>query len=138
MKIQFVQQPTDETCTSSCLAMLIENKTVMDVIEEFHEDYFAGKITPASYLRKIGFKVREFSGLERTMIFGCVYLLCVPSLNKEATFHSILLDVQDSATVYDPCTGVKGKKYYTYDEYKDPLSAKLKGFIIDCEITRGA
>jgi hypothetical protein len=132
-KVEFKTQTRDDNCTSACLAMIL-HKDVDVVTAEFQDLFFAGKTTPADYLRKHDRIVRAFSSLERVMLFGHVYLLCVPSLNKEATLHSIISDTLDDVVeIYDPRRGT-GHKYYVYEDSEDPLAVRMKGFVIDLEI----
>lgn len=137
--MRLITQTFDEGCLSACLAMILEEAGIdgIDygtVVSEFHGLYFQGQIAPAAYLRLKGVKVRELNGLQRIDRFGAIYLLCVPSLNKEATFHSVVADCRDVLEIYDPRQDGK-HRYYAIDPPKDdPLAVRFKGHIIEAEI----
>lgn len=64
-------------------------------------------------------------------------MLGVPSLNMQASTHSILMDTREevcgSGAIYDPNQGREGKKYYTTDlevAESDPLAVMLESFTI--------
>jgi len=136
--MKLIIQPTNDSCTSACLAMILRecghDIDVDTVIGEFHEAFRNDLVTPASYLRGKKVKVRELNSLQRMDRFGSIYLLCVPSLNVEAEFHSIVVDARDVIEIFDPRNdGVH--RYYTYDNNSDdPLAVKLSGHIVDVEI----
>lgn len=138
--MNLITQPTEDTCLSACLAMIVSelcgDVSVGAVYGEFHDAYSRGRMTPVGYLMSKGLKVRGFGYCHRMDRFGVIYLLCVPSLNKEATFHSVVADCRDVLEVYDPRNDGE-HKYYSGDGSvlkKDPLSVELKGHIVEVEI----
>ena len=132
------KQPTDKTCTATCIAMIL-GIDVKTVIEEFQEGYHDDTLRPDGYLKKKNTELRIRCGYSYEEIrFGTVYILVVPSLHIEATMHSVLVDTrQCEITVLDPNQGRKGKKYYVWDIPKDrlkPNEVELKGHCVDYEI----
>ena len=111
MNINHQQQPTWNTCVSACVAMLL-NKPVDEVVSEFHEDYRAERVDPDEYLMKNGVNC-EVLLTNAKLEMGSIYLCSVPSLNKQALTHAILLDMRDEFwSLYDPNMGKEGKLYY--------------------------
>lgn len=134
--MRHITQPDDKTCVSACLAMVL-GRDVDEVIVEFHKAFMSNIMRPAEYIRRNGKLAREFSGLERVMMVGNVYLLAVPSLNREATLHSVVCDTRgDSLEILDPRKDGE-HKYYVYDKYDDPLAIQMNGFVIDVEVIGG-
>lgn len=111
-KITQVVQPTWNSCTSTCLAM-ITGRDVWEVIEDFHEDYMAGIQTEKEWLRKQGYIVEEDVYIEPD---SGIYMLQVPSINLKTLWHSIVLDSRFTYNewhkVFDPNNGKEGKCYY--------------------------
>lgn len=121
------QQPTGNSCSATCLAMLL-GVPVDKVMADFHEDYCKGLIKPFQYLisnLRIDNVRRCYSDDQLDKPEG-IYLVAVPSLNLTATIHNIVFDVRndglvifdpnDGLVIFDPNKGKPGKKYYTYDE----------------------
>lgn len=131
--MKLVNQIDDKTCTSACIAM-ITGEPIEEVISKFHKDYFTGRQRVSDYLRRKGLFARDMTSTERYMAFNAIYILCVPSLNQQASFHSIVADTRDTVEIHDPQKGREGKKYYTYKKSDDPLAVTMKGYIIDTEI----
>ncbi len=132
--LTLVKQPTDNSCTSACLAMLT-GLPIETVMSEFHDDWIAGTDrkhnNPYIYLKDKGMspklnKKRYGAKLKR----GNAHLLTVPSLNVEAITHHILLmfSLTENVplTIYDP------SKLRCYN-FKDvgPDLKSLKSFEID-------
>lgn len=137
MIINFVQQPTDITCTSACLAMLT-GKSIDLVIGESHEGWCNNSTDPVNYLLKYGINlIINTKPFKRTMEWGFVYLLTVPSLNVEGGLHHIVVDLTtENGTVLDPNRGRHGKEYYInwVDTPNSQLEVPLKSFTIDLVI----
>lgn len=53
MRITHVKQPTDDTCVSACLAMVL-GVDVHQVIEDFHQQYVARELDVIDYLESKG------------------------------------------------------------------------------------
>lgn len=144
------QQPTPDSCVSTCLAMAF-NLPAQQVINEFHDDYKSGKSNPMEYCRERGIPYEilpPYSSIEDP----AVYFIMVPSLNIHAGTHQILYVVEESIgggffhTLYDPSKGrveqlpdgsFTEKKYYIshFDVDKNPLATKLKGFSIEMKFS---
>lgn len=135
--LNLVNQPTENTCTSACLAMLT-GAAVADVIAEFHTDWLAWKTTPKKYLAERGLTfIENASPFNRLMEWDKVYLLTVASLNKEGGLHHIVVDLRTCPeTVLDPNNGKLGKKYYVgwSEQSSDPLAVALLSWCIDGEV----
>lgn len=137
-KITHQMQPTGNSCSSACLAMILD-LPAQEIINDFHQDYFDGKTRPFNYLSK----VREISNIRRCYSdewldgdsWG-VFLAVVPSLNLEGITHSVVFDCRDYLIVLDPNKGKPNKKYYTFDQKEvedNDLAVMLRGYILEVE-----
>lgn len=141
MTINFVQQPTSDTCTSACLAM-ITGVNVNDVIDDFHMDWTSKATNPSEFLSHnyVRHTVNKDVFCNRVE-WGFIYLLTVASLNIDGGLHHIVLDLTgDSAIVLDPNMGKTGKKYYVNwsDDVDNDLQVNLKSWMVDIKITNKA
>lgn len=109
-----IQQPTDNSCTSACLAMLT-GLPLAQVMSEFHTDFRKGNTNAYRYL--------DFKGIEYVQhpdlytiggdCDGWAYLLSVPSLNKFSEMHNIVVYTdQGNLHILDPQQGAEGMKFY--------------------------
>ena len=116
--IQHLKQPTADTCSSTCIAM-ITGLQVEKIISEFHADYCARpyEVNEYTYLRDLGLNVeccQAIDGLDSEY----VYIVVVPSLNLKATLHTVVVywnvDEHDDLlpVVHDPNRGKEGKMWY--------------------------
>lgn len=139
VEIKHQQQSLANSCTSACLAMILDMPEAK-VVEEFHEAYHDRDSCELDYLRKYGVEGSPVISTERYTYFGHVYTLGVPSLNLQAEMHSVVLDLRykDNCWLLDPNRGREGKKYYTLEDEKGELSVKLRGFVQDVVITAEA
>lgn len=135
-KIKHQQQPTANSCQSATIAMILD-MPVQQVVDEFHDDYVNMGAEPHDYLASRGVNILFHLSSDRVVHWDKVYMLGVPSLNMEASTHSILMDTREevcgTGVIYDPNKGRKGKKYYTTDENiaeSDQLAVMLQSFII--------
>ena len=133
--IKHQKQPTDKTCTSTCLAMILD-KPVQEIVEDFHQDYLEYNFMPSQYLEACGVKVKKFYSEGNLIRAEKLYLVTVPSINTQAGLHHILVDTRDikNPKVYDPQEGTGNKFYVFYKTDDNPDSVELKGFVIDLEI----
>lgn len=135
--INLVRQPTGDTCTSACLAM-ITGIGVEDVINEFHQKWKDQESNPSEFLKVHGFEHEIHTDpFNNCVDWGYVYLVTVPSLNIEGGLHHIILDTSgDSEMVYDPNNGKKDKRYYVNWTRKDVKhnEVKLHAWIVDIKI----
>lgn len=132
--IKHQQQPNGVTCTSACIAMILD-KPVSEVVAEFHDDYFSNKINAADYLRKNNVVFRELHQSEK--LDWKLYITIVASLNTIGDLHHIIIDLRDGGlAVLDPNKGRKGIKYYIHwdDKPKNDLEIPLSTYIVDMEI----
>ena len=134
--IELKQQPTPDTCVSTCLAMLL-NEDTQTIIDQFHASYKAGQTNPIKFLEQRGIKVNDGKPYQYLDEDG-LYFLMVPSLNIQATNHQIIYIIEEGGngwfhTLLDPVKGREGKLYYKSDFEQDDneLSVKLKGFAVD-------
>jgi len=118
MDINHISQPTWNTCVSAVAAMLL-NKNVQSVVDEFHDDYHAGKIDLSDYLTSNGIKLNKCYTDHRGVEWGNLYVVVVPSLNRLGHTHCVIIDMRSVnddncyyEKVYDPCKGRDGCKYY--------------------------
>lgn len=135
--IKHKTQPTMMSCIATCLAMLLD-KDPKEVDEEFSLEYIRGHIDVASYLYRQGIFAQPHvtAGIHQIRP-GRLYLATVPSLQIPGLFHQIIIDARfDNVTVYDPCKGLEGKQYYSYDHIAEDseLAYPLRSFLIDYEI----
>lgn len=136
-RITHKTQPTVMSCMAACLAMLLE-RDVEEVDSEFSLDYVRGYIDVATYLYRQGiFAQPHITAGMHQIRPGRLYLATVPSLQLPGLFHQIIIDARFSdVKVYDPCKGLQGKQYYSYDHIAEgnDLAYPLRSFLIDYEI----
>lgn len=128
-KIKHIRQPTDYTCVLASVAMSSHIPLVRVIA--------TAKKTCDHNVLEMGLNSNDTHNLlvalglkfEHTwpakLNIGNVYLASVPSLNKEATFHSVCFNMQDVFEVLDPQKGRPGKKYYDQFEKNDPLARRI-------------
>lgn len=130
-------QPTDDTCASACLAMII-NEPVEKVIEEFHKDFFCHETSPSEYLTQKLIRNRQLLACDLNIFAGHTYLTTVPSLNYPGLNHYILIQQRrDHYNVFDPNMGRAGKKYYIPfegDDIVDVNQYRLRSFTTELEV----
>lgn len=136
-----IKQPTLDTCTSACLAM-ITGFPVELIVEEYHAAHRNRDINAAQFLDKYNIPYRH--GTPWTIIDGPgLYLITVPSLNQMRLFHNILYAVwqeQDGLwyhQTFDPMMGVPDRLYYIAHGAiaLDDLAHPIGGYIVDLVIT---
>lgn len=145
-KIYFQQQPTYNTCVSTCLAMIL-NCDVAELIPVFHDRYFDA---PADQRIKVTYFLKErgvpfdLCNFESMADKAGVYLVTVPSLNIKGGTHQILWIMEDSERdgyfyqrLLDPATGREDRFFYTDIEEllnSNTLATKLSGYSLDLHI----
>lgn len=132
--IKLIRQPTADTCTSACIAM-ITGQDINFVISQFHEQFCKDEINIYDYFSHWEFSPTFHYAGDRKLIWGNLYMLCVPALNARA-FHSIVADLRDGENIkiFDPNQGKTNKLFYTKDDsLLDHLhcAEKLEAFSID-------
>lgn len=126
-------QQGDNDCALACLAML-SNKT----LEEIHSLYpkFNGVGTTTEeilYLLQL-LELDYVLYANPKLVYGRLYLVTVPSLNKANSSHAIIVDLRDweysedgsdtiiGCTIYDPNQdNSKGKQWYSYKDLPLPI-----------------
>lgn len=137
--MEFQQQPTPDTCTSACLAM-ITGKPVEQVISEYDAKHKNHESTASQYLIENGIEIVH--GSVNAQIISCgLFLLCVPSLNIVGGLHNILCLVWHNKDdglyykqIFDPVMGREGRKYYTMGEPCNDLEFTLYSYIVEATI----
>jgi len=124
-------QPDQKSCVSTCVAMLLGVPATGQQLVRFQGDYFDDRETASSFLRRKGMKNRALLTEDRTMNFGRVYILSVPSLNNVGGMHAIVVDMRDVMEIYDPQKGT-GKKYYGTDGDGQELVSYNLDVVVDC------
>lgn len=138
-ELKLVQQPTGDTCTSACLAMLA-GIPIDTVISEFHQEWKSSAATtnPQTYLLQKGFECEVRADTFNNCVdWDGVYLVTVASLNIPGGLHHIILDMRNGIeTVLDPNIGRHDKKYYIGWSAKpeNELEIPLRSWIVDLEI----
>lgn len=142
MLIKQQVQPTEITCASTCMAMILDIP-VEKAIYEFHEKYYTERnITCSEYLQSKGLKVeRMYADFSPSRInYNAVYGLIVPSLNIEGGTHFVLMEVDSEGNwcIYDPNYKKESKKYYIPVKYEDNdnnLEVGINSYVIEFSIS---
>ena len=132
-------QPTENTCTSTCLAMIL-GIPVWDIIEDFHDLYFSQKMNPMEYIHRFhpDWRCNSLQSVHDTWVSGRYYILTVPSLNSRTDNHSIIQYFPGQLAILDPNRGRKDSDYYVLprdihnidDSKAVPLKSWTPGFEI--------
>ena len=127
------RQPTNNSCVSTCLAMLAGLPAEV-VIATHQDDYFLRLRSPLAIMEDMGMMAVPLSSLSNVSCHeGCVYLVTVQSLNCAQTSHQIILDCRhpDGYRIYDPQMGNDGCRFYVphfqEDNCLEPLAVKFEG-----------
>jgi len=135
--IKHQQQPTNNSCVSTCIAMIL-NQPVDQIIKEFHKDYLNQEINVDEYLHIRGIKCRPLMSTGSVMIWERIYFLSVPSLNVLGYWHQILgyFDNDGNFKIQDPNKGREDKLYYVeHDiEFTKYNEFRLKSYLFDFEV----
>lgn len=138
--MQLVQQPTKDSCTSACLAMLT-GLPVSEVFDKFHDKFKAGETDAYEFLDSHGYGYQ--ANLHPYGIGGdsdgWAYLLSVPSLNEFAAMHNVVVYTsQAQLHILDPQRGVEGKLFYeTFHDSYVGVGHRLVGFAPELKIYVG-
>lgn len=131
-------QPTNNTCFSTCMAM-IKAEPVGYVVSQIHDWYFAGDVSTRQALEKLEIPFESFDTADLPMFErDGVYLVAVPSLNHPGGLHQILCEYfEGMIVVHDPANGLRGSKHYVAALTEGALNeVKLYGYVIDAFIPR--
>lgn len=108
--MNFVPQLEDDGCLRACLAM-ITGKGYYEVPESVKH----GLSRAEAWLSEQGFDAVPLK-TNYTPRQGCVYLVCVPSLNIMSMLHEVVMDcTTEPNRLFDPRDGCEGKLSYTLD-----------------------
>ena len=119
MKIIHQQQPTHDTCVSACIAMLL-NIPVKEIVEEFHSKYINQELNIYEFLINHDLNIEPLLPSYWQAELNNIYIASVPSLNKKAALHQIIIDTRNGASiVYDPQEGKPDCDYYVYKPDED-------------------
>lgn len=145
LTIEHQTQAVPNGCVAACLAMLLD-RDVEEITAQFHRGYMGGAVEAHDFLREHGLNVRLCVSNE-PMYWNKVYMISVPSLNRVATMHAVIIDMRgDTMRVLDPQQGVPGKRYYVAPPSADysfdsprpvglPDEAEpLLGYVVDFEV----
>ena len=136
MEIIHFIQPTWNSCVSTCLAMIL-NEHPADIIRQFHDRFMAHETEIGGYLDEKGVPTTTGLATDR-MDWDGVYLISVPSLNKQALMHLLVADTRaDEVRVYDPNAGKPGKRYYIHGRHaSSEYEVELASYFIDLKINQ--
>jgi len=98
MNIIHQKQPTHDTCVSTCIAMLL-NVPVEEVVKDFHDRYMNHEINIDDYLLQNDLEVEPLLPSYWQAEFDNIYIASVPSLNKKASLHQIIIDTRNNESI---------------------------------------
>lgn len=131
------QQPTTNSCFSTCIAM-IQCEPAGHTVSQIHDWYWTGAVSVRDVLDKLEIPFQSFDTADLHLFKGNgVYLVAVPSLNQPGGMHQILCEVFDGMfVVHDPCMGLLDSKHYVATLTGDDREVKLYGYVVDAFIPR--
>lgn len=137
--LQHQTQPCGHSCVSAALAMLV-GKPVNEIVERFHDEYRAGRLSMRSMLDSLGVPFQSFDSADLPDLSNSgAYLITTPSLNILGGVHQCVLEIGPSDyQVLDPVAGREGKRRYVKrgEAGDDPTAVELGGFTVDAFIPR--
>ncbi len=112
MDIKHITQPTNDTCMTTCLAMILDKDVAW--IKAHHEDIFNYRKWHDDYLREAGIPFYYGSPRSGRLSGNVLALLTVASLNHLGGLHQILVEHRNNGTIeiFDPAKGRPMTKYY--------------------------
>lgn len=131
-------QPTNNTCFSTCMAM-IKADPAGYVVSQVHDWYWGGDVSTRQVLDKLEIPFQSFDTADLPVFKdNGVYLVAVPSLNQPGGLHQILCECfEDMYVVHDPGKGISGSKHYVAALTDGAFNeVKLHGYVIDAFIPR--
>lgn len=137
--IKLQQQPNDNTCVSTCMAMILD-EPADTVINDFHQGYIDPNVTNkvTDYLNAYGLPY-TVCNFETPIVEKGVYLVTVPSVNTRTALHNIVVVGDDSGySIYDPNAMRNGVKSYSFGEIDELLENEVKfsGYSVDLFISK--
>lgn len=125
-----LQQPTDTSCTLTCVAMVsgLEVGTVIQIASNlFNKDMSAVGVTSCEMLKLLDAAHMTHEHVWPIVLeFGNVYIVSVPSLNTPAVMHSVVFDMRDEFEVLDPNINRPGKKYYVHSKPVNDMEVEVR------------
>lgn len=135
-EVKLVQQPTNDSCVSACLAM-VTGLDIETVYNEFHDPYYVKRNQSIHrYAAEKGVDLQPAYTCYNSLAERGVYLVTVPSLNIVGGLHEIVVDTRDGfINVYDPVRDGR-YRYVSYADVTDcgPLEVQLKSWLIDYRV----
>ncbi|MDD1966166.1 hypothetical protein NPS29_12625 [Pseudomonas putida] len=131
-------QPTNNTCFSTCMAMLKCIPAAV-VVGQIHDWYYAGDVSVRQVLERLEIPFESFDTADLPK-FGHdgVYLVAVPSVNQPGWMHQVLCECfAGQFIVHDPCRGLRGAMHYVAALTEGAFNeVKFHGYVIDAFIPR--
>lgn len=137
------QQPTKDSCVSTCLAMVLSVPCQI-MIDKFHERYRYKGENIKSIMEEAGIGYEAFGGLDHVGIADLsdgVYWVTVPSLNIPGGYHQVLIEITDGGDMWclhDPQRGKEGILYYSANPDLSaeswPGARPLLGYCIEARV----
>lgn len=116
-EVEFINQLSNDDCVVACIAMAcgVTYKDVIDIANEkddmplpqFKEDCLIAH-----------FQCLPIRTIENVLYENRLYIVTVPSLNREGDFHRIIITTYDTLIVYDPNTNIPDRKAYDSESLK--------------------
>lgn len=136
--IRHQEQPDDETCVSTVVAMIL-GVPVESVIQDWHDKYMNENASLRDILNSYGIQFESYDSADRHSAKETgYYILTVPSLNTQGGLHQILADVnadEKQWMLFDPQAGKEDKQYYTANPNpEDDLAVTISSYLIDAFI----
>ncbi len=131
------QQPTTNSCFSTCIAML-RCDPASYMISQIHDWYWTGTVSVRDVLEKLDIPFESFDTADLHFFKDDgVYLAAVPSLNQPGCMHQILCETFNGMfVIHDPGAGLEGSKHYVATLSGDDREVKLHGYVVDAFIPR--
>lgn len=108
--MKLVTQREDDGCMRACLAMIVDCE--YDAVPETVKHSLTDAVC---WLESKGYDAVALK-TNYTPRQGCVYLVCVPSLNIMSMLHEVVMDcTTEPNQLFDPRDGCEGKIAYTLE-----------------------
>ncbi len=113
--IGLVRQPTSNSCSHACVAMV----TGLEIDEVLQA--MPAPAGPEHYVQFLCRQQIHVGPPAEKLHFGAVYLLTMASKNLLGKMHLVVLDLRDEQApkLFDPVDGVEGREAATLAEFMD-------------------
>jgi hypothetical protein len=136
MHITPLQQPNDQTCVHTCLAM-ITGKPVDQLISRFG-DQTIGFYEIATVLVEHRLFPVYTTEQQHPFYASGVYLVAAPSLNRPGLLHQLVVEAgPDGYIVHDPQAGREGKDCYRNEDIQSGRISRAEVIYLDPDILAG-